>query len=127
MNEKTHMSVRVPRQLLKDLKISSLKTIDWTYSVSFVLFKKMLDNKNIGDYRHYIDREGEQSNTLKSAQSIKLTNVEEINSKECVGVRVADMLVGLTSKIMKSLHLSLLPDKNSIIPEKKYWIKIGLF
>ena len=94
-------------------------TTDWSYSSSFVGFEQMLRKLNISDYNLYIDREGSKSNTLKSAMSLGLRNIEERDSKQCIGIRMADMLAGLVAKLMKSLHLSLRGDIASTIPQKK--------
>lgn len=107
------------RNILPYLKISRVKTIDWSYTGSFVGFKQMLNHMKIRDYHLYIDREGRTSNTLKSALSTGLTNVEEQDSKECLGIRVADMLAGLVSKLMKPLHLSLSLDNADKTPKKR--------
>lgn len=109
----------VLKNMLPHLKMHCVETIDWSYSSSFVGFEQMLRFMDIGEYSLYIDREGSKSNTLKSALSIGLTNVEEKDSKECVGIRIADMLVGLTSKIMKSLNLSLRIGNAQATPKKK--------
>ena len=105
--------------ILPYLKINNVKTIDWSYTDSFVEFKQMLNQRKIRDYHLFIDREGRNSNTLKSALFIGLTNVEEKDSKECLGIRVSDMLAGLTSKLMKQLHLSLRLDNTDKTPKKK--------
>ncbi len=96
-----------------------MDTTDWSYSSSFVGFEQMLRKLNISDYNLYIDREGSKSNTLKSALSLGLRNIEERDSKQCIGIRMADMLAGLVAKLMKSLHLSLRGDIANTIPQKK--------
>jgi hypothetical protein len=82
-------------------------SIDWEYSMPFYGFKKYLDEMNISEYSLIIDREGDESKTFKAAQGIGLKNVEEKDSKEYFGIRWADMLAGVISKLMKILHSQL--------------------
>lgn len=86
------------------------KTLDWTYFVPFDGFSKLLAEMNISDYKLIIDREGEESHTLLAAEDIGLQNVTEKDSKEYVGIRMADMLAGLISKMMQSLKSELSGD-----------------
>lgn len=44
-----------------------------------------------------IDREGKKSHTLNSAMDVGLENITE-DSKDYVGIRMADLLVGLISR-----------------------------
>lgn len=107
------------KNFLTYTELHCMDTTDWSYSSSFVGFEQMLRNLNISDYNLYIDKEGSKSNTLKSALSLGLRNIEERDSKQCIGIRIADMLAGLVSKLMKSLHLSLRGDIANTIPKKK--------
>ena len=68
-------------------------------------FRKYLAEKNITDYRLIIEKEGkegESSRTLKAAQKIGLNNLEEADSTEYSGLRMADMMAGIVSKLLKS-------------------------
>lgn len=83
--------------------ISDLSKVDWDYHMPFEGFKKYLQEKNIHDYILIIEKEGKESNTLKSAYEIGLDNVKEDDSMKCSGLRIADMMVGIISKLMKAL------------------------
>jgi hypothetical protein len=61
----------------------------------------------INDYKLVNDREGDESHTLHSAKYIGLHNVTEEDSKDYIGIRMADMLAGVISKLMKSLKAAL--------------------
>ena len=91
--------------LLEDTEVP--ETLDWVYFAPFDGFKKLLTEMNVNEYQLMIDREGEESHTLNSAKNIGLKNVIEEDSKEYVGIRIADMLVGLISRLMQSLKISL--------------------
>ena len=54
-----------------------------------------------------IDQEGKVSHTLNSAIDVGLENVTEEDSKDYIGIRMADMLAGLISRLMQSLKISL--------------------
>lgn len=90
--------------------ISDSPDINWDYHMSFDGFKKYLGEKDISNYHLTIDKEGEeneQSKTLKAACEIGLYNSSEANSIELPGLRMADMLAGIISKLMKGLFDSL--------------------
>lgn len=88
-------------------KVNPPESLDWDYYPPFRGFKKYMDEMNILDYSLVIDREGEKSNTLKSAQYIGIKNSIEGDSKDYVGIRMADMYAGVVSKMMQSLSASL--------------------
>lgn len=94
--------------LLDDTEVP--ETLDWSYFASFDGFKKLIAEMNIVDYKLMIDREGEESHTLNSAIYVGLENVTEEDSKDYVGIRMADMLVGLMSRLIQSLKISLIGD-----------------
>lgn len=87
-----------------------LKTLNWSYFAPFDGFKKLLTEMNIIEYKLIIDREGEEAHTLNSAIGVGLENVTEEDSKNYVGIRMADMLAGLISRLMQSLKASLTGD-----------------
>lgn len=91
--------------LLEDTEVP--ETLDWSYFAPFDGFKKLLTEMNIYEYQLMIDREGKESHTLNSAIDVGLENVTEEDSKDYVGIRMADMLVGLISRLMQSLKISL--------------------
>ncbi len=94
--------------LLDDTEIPEI--LDWAYFAPFDGFNKLLMEMNVSDYKLIIDREGDESHTLLSAEYIGLQNVTEVDSKDYVGIRMADMLAGLISKLMQSLKNALTGD-----------------
>ena len=91
--------------LLDDVEVP--ETLDWSYFAPFDGFKKLLAEMGVDNYNLLIDREGHASRTLNSARIIGLQNVTEEDSKNYVGIRIADMLGGLISRLMQSLKTSL--------------------
>ena len=91
--------------LLEDTEVP--ETLDWSYFAPFDGFKKLLTEMNVNEYQLMIDREGKKSHTLNSAMDVGLENVTEEDSKDYVGIRMADLLVGLISRLMQSLKISL--------------------
>ena len=90
--------------------IANSPELSWDYHMPFDGFRKYLAEKNITDYRLIIDKEGkegESSRTLKAAQKIGLNNLEEADSTEYSGLRMADMMAGIVSKLLKGLSNSL--------------------
>jgi len=90
--------------------ISDAPEIDWDYHLPFDGFKKYLAEKDISNYTLIIDKEGnegEKSKTLTAAREIGLDNSDEANSKEYPGLRMADMMAGIMTKLLKSLCDSL--------------------
>jgi hypothetical protein len=51
--------------------------------------------------------EGEHGNTAKAAEQVGLRAVSEANSSTTCGIRMADMLAGVISKLLKALNSSL--------------------
>lgn len=69
-----------------------------------------MTEKDISNYNLIIDKEGkdeERSKTLKAAREIGLYNSDEADSTECQGLRMADMMAGIISKLLKGLRDSL--------------------
>lgn len=91
--------------LLDDL--SSIRTINWNYDISFVGFNKYLMEKEIENYSLTIDKEGEKENTAKAAERVGLSDISEADSGTSPGIRMADMLAGVISKLLKALHSAL--------------------
>ena len=90
--------------------ISDAPKIDWDYHMSFHGFKKYLAEKDISNYNLIVDKEGkeeEKSKTLKAAREIGLDNSDEAHSTEYSGLRMADMMAGIISKLLKGLCGSL--------------------
>lgn len=96
------------RQILLLLDdVSTIKTIDWNYDIAFVGFRKFLGEKGVHDYSITIDQEAENSNTVKAAERVGLCSVSEADSLTSCGIRMADMLAGIISKLLKALHNAL--------------------
>ncbi len=87
--------------------IHTVKTIDWNYDIAFFGFSRYLFEKRIENYSLIIDKEGDKGNTLRAAQRVGLVAVTEEDSIKSFGIRMADMLAGLISKLLKSLNCSL--------------------
>lgn len=91
-------------------KISDGPELDWDYHMPFDGFKKYLQEKDVQNYSLIIDKEGKsdaESKTLKSAREIGLINSDEADSTEQPGLRIADMMAGIISKMLKGLCDSL--------------------
>lgn len=99
--------------------VSTIKATDWNYGIAFVGFKKFLDEKGIRDYSITIDKEGENSNTVKAAERLGLRSVSEADSLTSCGIRMADMLAGIISKLLKALHNALEYDSPEELINKK--------
>ena len=90
--------------------ISDSPELSWDYHMPFDGFKLYLEEKRIQEYYLIIDKEGakeEESRTLKAAKESGLQNVSEDDSRQNPGLRMADLLVGILSKLMKNLFNSL--------------------
>lgn len=98
--------------------ICDINTINWDYNIAFLGFKQYLTDRQIKDPKLIIDKEG-NSNTLNAAKHVGFNTAVEMDSKHSVGVRISDMLAGLISKLLKSLHNSLRYDSSNEKPEKK--------
>lgn len=87
--------------------IHSVNTIQWNYDIAFWGFKQYLTERAINDFILTIDKEGEISNTLNAAKKLGFNTAIEVDSKNSVGIRIADMLAGIIAKLLKSLHNAL--------------------
>lgn len=86
--------------------ISQSPTLDWDYHMSFDGFKKYLGEKGIQEYTLIIDKEGnekEASKTLRAAREVGLANSDEADSTQYPGLRMANMMAGIISKLLKGL------------------------
>lgn len=86
--------------------ISVIPELQWDYRMSFSGFTKYLQEEQIKNYALVLDKEGEQnevSRTMQAACEMRLSNVTEENSKDSCGLRMADMMVGIISKLLKAL------------------------
>ena len=90
--------------------ISEVPELCWNYHMPFDGFRKYLKEKDIRNYSLLVDKEGmqdEESNTIKAAHDIGLCNTEEADSMDYPGLRIADMMAGIISKLLKALCDSL--------------------
>lgn len=115
--------------ILNDVDVP--QSLDWDYHFPFVGFNNFLCSKGIHDYSVLLDKEGEvgvESNTLVAAKEAGLKNCDEVNSIDYAGIRIADMLVGIIGKLMKSLYHSLTPPQGITRVVKtlldKEWFKL---
>ena len=86
--------------------ISAIPELQWDYHMPFSGFMKYLQEEQIKNYALVLDKEGEQnevSRTMQAACEMGLSNVTEENSKDNYGLRMADMMAGIISKLLKSL------------------------
>ena len=92
------------------------QSLDWDYHSQFVGFGNFLSSKGVLDYSVLLDKEGDagaESKTLIAAKDTGLKNCDEADSIDHFGIRMADMLVGIIGKLMKSLYYSLTPMQDS--------------
>ena len=87
--------------LLNDIQVP--RELKWDYHPPFEGFQLFLQEHSIKDYTLTIDHEGELQKTLHAAQEAGLKNVNELDSTEHFAIRMADMLAGLLTKLMKSI------------------------
>ena len=99
--------------LLDDIQVPL--ELKWDYHPSFDYFQLFLCEQSIKDYCLTIDREGEHHTTAYAAKEIGLKNVDELDSTEHFAIRMADMIAGLISKLMKSICQATQPaDPNDV-------------
>jgi hypothetical protein len=60
----------------------------------------------IKNFSLVIDKEG-QGNTLESAKSESIIDAVEVDSINCVGVRIVDMIASIVSRFIVSIHNAL--------------------
>lgn len=100
-----HKEIKSFQEILNLLNdFQTIKTIDWNYDIAFSGLAKYLQEKGIYDFSLTIDKEGENGGTFKAAQRIGLGVITEQDSINSLGIRMADMLAGLISKLLKALH-----------------------
>ena len=99
--------------------VQKVKQVEWNYEIPFVGFQLFLEEKNIENYTMILDKEGDCQKTLKAAEKINIKNISEGDSKDYFGIRMSDMLVGLITKMMKSLSDALRTDSTTEKPVKK--------
>lgn len=99
--------------VLDDVK--PIDCIEWDYTPPFVGFRHFLDENSISDYTLTIDREGEHQKTVLAARKANLKNVDDEDSDNHFGIRMADMLAGMLGKLMKSLCKNLHPTNPDVV------------
>ena len=86
-------------------KNKELSFVEWDYTHPFVGFSLFLKEHNIKTKEIIIDKEG-SGNTLKAAKECGFKESCEKDSKDEVGIRIADMLAGLINGFIKSILVS---------------------
>lgn len=113
LKKKENETIEIILLILDDIKPSI--SIKWNYHLAFEGFNGFLKSEAIDDYILILDKEGkegEYSKTFVAAKSIGLKNCTELDSKDCFGIRIADMLVGIIGKLMKSISHALHKKEN---------------
>lgn len=86
--------------------ISATPELQWDYHMPFDGFAKYLQEEYIKNYDLVLDKEGEQNElgrTMQAACEMGLSNITEENSQASYGLRIADMMAGIISKLLKAL------------------------
>ncbi|AGK52266.1 DUF3800 domain-containing protein [Bacillus sp. 1NLA3E] len=104
---KRHENVAFTQILLLLDAVNEDIEINWSYDSAFYGFDKYINEKGIKSYSLYLDKEGEDSNTLKAARKLGISKPVELDSKVSVGIRISDILAGIISKLLKALHFQL--------------------
>ena len=98
-------------EILKYLEnVSTAPNVEWVYYMPFDGFRKYLEEEKITDYSLTLDKEGaaeQESKTLQAAHFVELGNAMEADSMTSCGIRMADMMAGIMTKLLKSLCDSL--------------------
>lgn len=95
--------------------VNPIDCIEWDYTPPFVGFHRFLDENSIREYSLTIDREGEHQKTVMAARKAGLNNVDDEESDNHFGIRMADMLAGMIGKLMKSLCKAIHPINPNIV------------
>lgn len=80
--------------------VAEIDSFNWEYEYAFIGLKKFLEEKEIANYSLVIDKE---ARTADAAREVGIEGVFEGDSKVSFGLQVADLLAGLTAKLMKAL------------------------
>ncbi len=106
--------------------VDEVKQIDWDYHMPFNGFLLYLDEQGINEYKLIVDQEGSQK-TVNAAKDLGHFGVEEGDSKSVFGIRMADFIAGIISKMMKSMCIALTSDcsglKKMILDDKWFDLK----
>lgn len=94
---------RVILSILDDA--SPLESVDWEYYSPLVGFASYLgEHRGIDGYELCIDQE---EKTAAAAKELEFGLVRQVDSKECFGIRMADMLAGIIGKLLKAIRAEL--------------------
>ena len=88
--------------ILKDIREE--KKLEWNYDMPFVGLKKYLAEQSISQFSLIIDKEGDDEKTLGCAKRVGFYDAIEKDSKDSMGVRVADMFAGILLKLLVGIH-----------------------
>ena len=82
-----------------------LGSVEWEYYTPLVGFAFYLsEHGEIDNYELYIDQE---EKTTAAAKELEFGLVRQVDSKECFGIRMADMLAGIIGKLLKAIRAEL--------------------
>lgn len=82
-----------------------LESVEWEYYSPLVGFASYLgEHRGIDSYELCIDRE---EKTAAAARELEFGLVRQVDSKECFGIRMADMLAGIIGKLLKAIRAEL--------------------
>lgn len=95
--------------------VHPVNRLEWNYKPPFIGFRKFLRENSIDEYALIIDREGQYQRTVKAAIEAGLKNVNDADSIEFFGIRMADMLAGMLGKLMKAICKAIHPINLDIV------------
>ncbi len=104
---KYHENIAFKEILLFLDTVEPIQSVNWDYTPPFVGFCMFLKELNVDTYSLVIDKEGDKQNTINAALNSGIKNVIEGDSNDYVGIRMADMLIGLISRMMQALSKEL--------------------
>ena len=82
-----------------------LESVEWEYYSPLVGFASYLgEHRGIDSYELCIDQE---EKTAAAAKELEFGLVRQVDSKECFGIRMADMLAGIIGKLLKAIRAEL--------------------
>ena len=109
-------------------KTETIKVKAWNYQKAFEILNNYLQREKVIILNLYLDKEG-TGNTENAAKLENFRNIIQIDSKNCFGIRMADMLAGLINKLLRAINKELAYDKEKKHIEKKSltekWFKIN--
>lgn len=84
---------------------SALKSAEWEYYSPLEGFALYLsEHEEINDYELNIDQE---ERTAAAARELGFDPVFQVDSKDCFGIRMADMFAGIAGKLLKAIRAEL--------------------